>query len=178
MPRHNALVVLAKGQAMSEVTVEFPSEQSRARRAIVLTASAAGAVVLFLILAVVLVFTTLNNRIDQANRRLAKTQAALVETQAAVKQTGAKDITSIRGELAAATGSIASLNKQLVSARKQISLFGNCFPELQSELNGLGVGSTDVNGYLTGAYIQNNVQVSRVCQPVFYPTSNPAAPGD
>ncbi len=64
--------------------------------------------------------------------------------------------------LAKATGS----GKELQTLEHKLRKIEACIPEVQNEINGLGVEVEA--GY---AYIENNSQVSTYCQSVVYPQS-------
>jgi hypothetical protein len=81
--------------------------------------------------------------------------------------TNAKRISSLERQLRAQQVEAKKPNGEpalVAKLSKRVKLLEDCLPELQSEINGLGVTS---DGY----GIENNTNLSRVCEPVMYPNN-------
>jgi uncharacterized coiled-coil protein SlyX len=131
-------------------------------------------------IAVIWTFVGLNHRIDtqgdrlaQANSTLAKTNSTLAAAQdelanqsKKLADTGANALADYKRTEA---GTVSDLDTRLANVEKKNTLLSNCLPELQNELSGVSVNTSNTNGWLTGAWITNGVQLSRVCAPVLQP---------
>ncbi len=76
-------------------------------------------------------------------------------------------VTNVEGQtakLAKSTGGDAG--EELLALEHKVNKLETCIPEVQNEINGLGV---EVEAGF--AYIENNSQVSTYCQSVVYPQS-------
>jgi septal ring factor EnvC (AmiA/AmiB activator) len=162
---------------LSEVTQAFEAPVVRKNRTAAIAVAVGALTVLLVGLALVFVYTTLSSRLSETADELDAAKLSLAQTRAELEETGSTDIASLQERLNTATSEIKtvatdvdSLRTRVSKSEKTLTLHQNCFPEVQAQVNGVSVNTSDQNGWLTGAYITNNVQVSRVCQRLLYPS--------
>ena len=105
-------------------------------------------------------YVVLSTRIDHLESKVARNQRDLRTAQdhvdkntEALRAAGTQQLETFKAEI----------TKKVDAAGKQVTRLNDCLPELQAELNGLSISTSDTSGYLTGAYLSNSQQVSRVC---------------
>lgn len=142
------------------------------RRRFLVPLAVAGIALMLIALGGAGVYVVLSSRIDRLDSKLGQTQTDLDEAQArvdkntaALRESGTEQLEAFKTEM----------TKKVDAANKRVVRLSDCLPELQTELNALSIETSDTNGYLTGAYLSNTQQVSRVCTPVLFGSTGRAA---
>lgn len=64
---------------------------------------------------------------------------------------------------AATAGNVSTLQNSVSSVQNTMRMYKVCIPELQQQINGMTVQTSNNGGYLTDAYLQNPTIVSSDC---------------
>lgn len=93
---------------------------------------------------------------------------AEVAAQTAHMASQSREISSLQSDSQA--GAVADLRAKLTSSQSVVSQLQNtvaafkiCVPELEQQINDTSVQTSDTNGFLTGAYLQDPAIISTNC---------------
>lgn len=159
---------------MSVAAEAVPDAATRSRRPYVIAAAAGALLLLILGASLVLVWTTLGSRLDEADSRLAAAESQLARTQG-TDLTGIKDdiraiqvrigdhsgeITQLRNDM---TSKFTALGKNLANVKSTADAMKLCLPEVQAQVNGLSLELFDTNGWVTSGYVSNPTRTNAAC---------------
>jgi len=127
--------------------------------------------------------TSLTATLSRANQQIsalqssvahAATQGNLTQLQGTVGslQHGAsllrRNVGQLQGDVGQLQGSVGQLQSSVSQLKNQTSRVLSCLPQLQQQVDGLNVKTTNVGGWLTSATLSNPTAVSKACaQTVF-----------
>ncbi|MDQ5821163.1 MAG: hypothetical protein M3540_06975 [Actinomycetota bacterium] len=121
-------------------------------------------------------YVVLAGRLDELDRQVTQVDDEGTNNSRRIGQAEAQISANAEALEESGKAQVAGLKTQITGLTRRMNTIRDCLPELNNQLNSLSVETTDVNGYLTGAYVTNNLQVSRVCQQVLSPAGR--LPGD
>jgi hypothetical protein len=87
-----------------------------------------------------------------------------------------RELSAANGQIAALkassqAGAVSALRGDMSGLQAQMSKLTLCIPEMQQEINGMTVQTSNTGGYLTTAYISDPTIVSSDCQSTLFPPS-------
>jgi hypothetical protein len=95
----------------------------------------------------------LQGELSGLNQRLASDEATISSIKASSQ---ASAVSTLQGQ-------VSTLQGQLRSTQNQLQKFQVCVPELQQEINGMNVNTSNTGGFLTSAFIDNPTIISTTC---------------
>jgi uncharacterized protein HemX len=148
-------------------------DPTQVRRALTVArvALALGVVSLLLVAAFGTVgYAVLSGRIHDVEKKTNENRSRITDNESRISANAAALEESGKAQ-------VADLKSTLTALTRRVNRINDCLPELKNVVDSLSIQTSDTNGYLTGAYITNNLQISRVCQQVLSPTTS-NAPGE